>query len=82
MILYFRWCQLCSKKERSLSKVHNHLWLQIGYKILKMQRKKIFLENMMTEMPENKPFVTQASSNLIREGGRTVESGKVATIIE
>ncbi len=51
-------------------------------KILKTQRKSIFLESMMTEKPLNTPFVIQGSPNLIREGGRTVGSGRVATIIE
>ncbi|MCI9315050.1 MAG: hypothetical protein HFI57_08760 [Lachnospiraceae bacterium] len=51
-------------------------------KILKLQRKTILSENMMVENPENAPFVTQGSPNLIREGGRTVGSGRVATIIE
>ena len=37
---------------------------------------------MMTENPESTPFATQGSSNLIREGGRTVGSGRVATIVE
>ncbi len=37
---------------------------------------------MMTENSENTPFTTQGSPNLIREGGRTVGSGRVATIIE
>ncbi len=36
----------------------------------------------MTENPSDTPFVTQGSPNLIREGGRTVGSGRVATIIE
>lgn len=36
----------------------------------------------MTEKSENTPFAKQGSSNLIREGGRTVGSGRVATIIE
>lgn len=36
----------------------------------------------MTETPENMSSVTQGSPNLIREGGRTVGSGRVATIIE
>lgn len=36
----------------------------------------------MTENSENTPITTQDSSNLIREGGRTVGSGRVATIIE
>ena len=42
----------------------------------------MFLENMITKNPENTPFVTHASPNLIREGGRTVGSGRVAAIIE
>ena len=57
-----------------------------GYKLatksLKTQRKSIFLENMVTKNPENTPFATRDSPNLIREGGRTVGSGRVATIIE
>lgn len=51
-------------------------------KILQLQRKAIFPENMITENPENTPFATHGSPNLIREGGRTVGSGRVATIIE
>ena len=51
-------------------------------KILKTQRKSIFSENITTESPENTPSVTHGSPNLIREGGRTVGSGRVATIIE
>jgi translation elongation factor EF-Tu-like GTPase len=35
----------------------------------------------MTENPENMPSVTQDSLNLIREGGRTVGSGRVATVL-
>lgn len=57
-----------------------------GYKLatknLKLQRKSILSENMTTENPENMPFAKQGSLNLIREGGRTVGSGRVATIIE
>ena len=34
----------------------------------------------MTEKTENTPSVTHGSPNLIREGGRTVGSGHVATI--
>ncbi len=51
-------------------------------KILKTQRKLIFSENLMTENPENTLSVTKSSPNLIREGGRTVGSGRGATIIE
>ncbi len=36
----------------------------------------------MTERPKNAQFVTQGYSYLIREGGRTVGSGRVASIIE
>ena len=36
----------------------------------------------MTDNPENTPFVIQGPPNLIREGDRTVGSGRVATIIE
>ena len=55
---------------------------KLATKILKPQRKSIFLENMITENSENTPFVTKGSPNLIREGGRTVGSGRVAIIIE
>jgi len=55
---------------------------KMATKILKLQRKSIFSENMMTENPENTPSVTHSSPNLKREGGRTVGSGRVATIIE
>lgn len=41
-----------------------------------------FLENMITENHENTSFAIQGITNLIREGGRTVGSGRVATIIE
>ena len=54
----------------------------VATKILKTQRKLIFSENLMTENPENTPFAKQVFPNLIREGGRTVGSGRVATIIE
>lgn len=37
---------------------------------------------MITENLEDTPFAQQGSPNLIREGGRTVGSGRVATIIE
>ncbi len=55
---------------------------KMATKILKLQRKSIFSENMMTENPENTLFATLGSPNLIREGGRTVGSGRVASIIE
>jgi len=61
-------------------------WSCHGYKlatkILKLQRKTIFSENVITENPENTLFVTQGFPNLIREGGRTVGSGKVVSIVE
>lgn len=57
-----------------------------GYKLtaknLKLHRKSILSENMMTENPENTPFTAQGSPSLIREGGCTVGSGRVATIVE
>ena len=60
--------------------------IEVGYKlatkILKTQRKLIFSENLMTENPENTLSVNKISPNLIREGGRTVGSGRVATIVE
>ena len=49
---------------------------------MKTKRKSLFSENMMTKNPENMPFAKQGSLTLIREGGRTVGSGRVATIIE
>ncbi|MDE6566555.1 MAG: hypothetical protein K2K70_02340 [Lachnospiraceae bacterium] len=49
-------------------------------KILKTQRKSLFSENLTTENPENKPFVTQGSPNLIREGGRTIAFGRAVAI--
>ena len=58
------------------------LGYKLATKILKTQRKTIFSENIMTENPENTLSVTQGSPNLIREGGRTVGSGRVATIVE
>lgn len=51
-------------------------------KILKTQRKLAISENMITENPENKPFVTRDSPNLICEDGRMVGSCRVASIIE
>jgi len=54
----------------------------LSTKILKTQRKSIFSKDMMTENLENTPSVKQGSPNLIREDGRTVGSGRVATIIE
>ena len=70
-------CSLCE-----VMKSQNVLGYRMATKILKLQRKSMFSENLMTENPENSPFVTQSSPNLIREGGRTVGSGRVATIIE
>ncbi|MFG6343167.1 MAG: hypothetical protein K1W35_05155, partial [Lachnospiraceae bacterium] len=74
------------KAEISRFKPFEHEIRWRGYKmatkILRIQIKTIFPENMMTENPENTPSVTQSSPNLIREGGRTVGSGRVATIVE
>ena len=53
---------------------------KMATKILKLQRKTIFSENMITKNPENTPFVTQGSPNLIREGGRTVKADHVDAI--
>ena len=36
----------------------------------------------MTENPENTPFTIQDSPNLIREGGRTIGSSRVASTME
>ena len=54
----------------------------VATKILKIRRNGVISENMITENPENTPFATQGSPNLIREGGSTVGSGRVATIVE
>lgn len=74
------------KAEISRFKPFEHEIRWRGYKMAtknqKLQRKSILSENMMTENSENTPITTQDSSNLIREGGRTVGSGRVATIIE
>ena len=59
----------------------NALGYKLSTKILKTQRKSIFLENMIAENLENTPFAIQGSPNLIREDGRTVGSGGVARII-
>lgn len=53
-----------------------------GYKSSENPEKSVISENMITENPENTPSVTQASLNLIREGGRTAGSGRVAAVIE
>ena len=55
---------------------------KMATKILKLQRKSMILVNKITENPEKILSATQGSLNLIREGGRTVGSGRVATIIE
>ena len=55
---------------------------KLSAKFLKTQRKLIFSEILTTENSENTPFATQGSLKLIREGGRTVGSGRVAAIIE
>ena len=55
---------------------------KLATKILKIRRNGVISQNVMTENPENTPFAIQGASNLIREGGRTVGSGRVATIIE
>ena len=55
---------------------------KMATKILKIQRKSIFSKDMMIENLENTPSVKQGFPNLIREGGRTVGSGRVATVVE
>ena len=55
---------------------------KLATKILKTQRKSIFLENMITKNPENTLFAKLGSLNLIREGGRTVGLGRIAPIID
>ena len=57
-------------------------WLQNGYKNSENTEKINIFKDMMTENLENTPSVKQGFPNLIREGGRTVGSGRVATIIE
>ena len=55
---------------------------KLATKLLKTQRKSIFSENLTTEKSGKTQFVTYGFPNLVREGGRTVGSGRVATIIE
>lgn len=55
---------------------------KMATKIMKTQKKSLFYEKSKTKNIANTPFATQGSSYLIREGGRTVGSGRVATIIE
>ncbi len=85
------WTEQRLKKYREKAEIsrfkpfeHEIRWrgYKMATKILKLQRKSLFSENMITINPENTPFSKQGSPNLIREGGRTVGSGRVATIIE
>lgn len=85
------WTEQRLKKYREKAEIsrfkpfeHEIRWrgYKMATKILKTQRKSIFSENMITENPENRPFATLGSPNLIREGGRTGGSGRVAIIIE
>lgn len=70
------WTEQRSKKYREKAEIsrfkpfeHEIRWrgYKMATKILKTQRKIIFLENIMTENPENTLSVTQGSPNLIRE---------------
>ncbi len=54
----------------------------VATKNQKLQRKTTFSERNNTKSPENTPFHTADYFALIREGGRTVGSGRVASIIE
>ena len=72
------------KNERSLSEVLTEVsvatkWLQ---KIRNYREKSHFLKETTLKTPENTPSYTIDYPTLIREGGRTVGSGRVATIIE
>ena len=84
--MLFRSKKYREKAEISRFKPFEHEIRWHGYKlatkILKIQRKSIFSKDMMTENLESTPSVKQGFPNLIREGGRTVGSGRVATIIE
>ena len=51
-------------------------------KILKLQRKSVFSEKSTLKNAENTPSNTTDYPTLNREGGRTVGSGRVASIIE
>ena len=51
-------------------------------KILKLQRNSVFSEKPTLKSHENTPLYITEYLTLIREGGRTVGSGRVATIIE
>lgn len=85
------WTEQRLKKYREKAEIsrfkpfeHEIRWhgYKMATKILKIQRKSIFSENIITENLKNTPFAILGSPNLIREGGRTVGSGRVATIIE
>ena len=64
----------------------NNCILSCGYKMatkfLKIQRKSTLPEKTNIENPENTSSNTTDYPALICEGGRTVGSGRVATIIE
>ena len=58
-------------------------WLQNGYKNSgNVEKICIFLKKLALKKPENMLSHTTDYLALIREGGRTVGSGRVATIIE
>ena len=85
------WTEQRLKKYREKAEIsrfkpfeHEIRWrgYKMATKLLKPQRKQIISENMTIENPENTLSVNKISPNLIREGGRTVGSGRVATIIE
>lgn len=57
-------------------------WLQIGYKKSENTEKINIFGKYDDSPPENTLFATYGPLSLIREGGRTVGSGRVATIIE
>ena len=57
-------------------------WLHFGYKIFRNYR--LSAQNSKEEIikPQKQPFITRYYNIKVREGGRTVGSGRVATIIE
>lgn len=57
-------------------------WLQNGYKNFETTEKINIFRKYDDKKTRNQSFVIQGSPNLIREGGRTVGSDRVATIIE
>ena len=66
------------RRDRFVDSLIEHSCVAIKW----LQKFSKYRKNLMTEKPENAPFAKQGYPNLIRECGRTVGSGRVATTIE